>query len=76
MKKLKKLSHEVLLLQNDLKDQFIIANNNHTEHKGKIVMRSKSKKNIERESNTKTKLLEEEIDTEQNAMEKQRDNNI
>jgi len=63
MKKLNMLSHEVLLLHSDLEHQFTIVDSNHIEHKGKAVMRYEAEKNIERESNTKTKLLEEETNT-------------
>lgn len=38
------LSHEILLIQNHLEDQYIIAKANHIEHKGKFVLKTDSDK--------------------------------
>ena len=50
------LSHEVLLLQNDLEDQFIIADIKHKEHKGKDALRSHLEKETGKRRQYKVKI--------------------
>ena len=52
------LFHEILLLQNDLIDQSILAEAIHIEHKGKRMLAPKIKE-TSKSRNSQTKVLEE-----------------
>ena len=60
IKKIQKLSHEILLLQNDLVDQCILVEVVHAEHKGKKMLIIDTEKASKNRGNTQRKLIEEE----------------